>query len=85
MKTLSAADIDQAKLDPESIFHSPEDVLLATLSPEDKISILRRWEEDADALMRATGEGMEPDGNRRPPAELVVAIQAALEKLEGAA
>jgi hypothetical protein len=85
MKTLSAAEIAQAKLDPESIFHTPEEVLRATLSPEDKISILRRWEDDADALMRATGEGMEPDDTRRTPAELVVAIQAALETLEGAA
>jgi hypothetical protein len=85
MKTLSAAEIAQAKLDPESIFHTPEEVLRATLSPEDKISILRRWEDDADALMRATGEGMEPDDTRRAPAELVVAIQAALETLEGAA
>ena len=31
--------------------------------------------------MRATSEGMEPDGNRRAPDELVVAIQAALETL----
>lgn len=82
MKTLSAADIEQAKLDPASVFHEPEDVLQAALSLEDKKSILRRWEEDADALMRATDEGM-PSDNRRTPAELLVAIQAALETLDG--
>jgi len=84
MKTLSAADIEQAKLDPATVFHAPEDVLQAALSPEDKKSILRRWEEDADAQMRATDEGMEPSDNQRTPAELLVAIQAALETLDGA-
>lgn len=82
MKTLSAADIEQAKLDPATVFDAPEDVLAAALSPEDKTSILRRWEEDADALIRATDEGMQPSDNRRTPAELLAAIQAALETLD---
>lgn len=82
MKTLSAADIEQAKLDPASVFHTPEDVLQASLAPEDKKSILLRWEEDAEALIRATDEGMEPSDNRRSPGELLAAIQAALETLE---
>ena len=81
MKTLSAADIEQAKLDPASVFRHPEEVLRAALSREDKLSILRRWAEDTDALMRATGEGMEPSDNRHSPAERLVAIQAALETL----
>jgi hypothetical protein len=84
MKTLSASELDQAKLDPASVFHGPEDVLAAALSPDDKKSILRRWEIDADALMRATEEGMPPKDNRHSPAELLVAIQAALEALDGA-
>jgi hypothetical protein len=82
MKTLSADDIAQAKLDPASVFDGPEDVLQASLAPEDKKSILLRWEEDADALIRATDEGMEPSDNRRSPGELLGAIQAALETLE---
>lgn len=82
MTTLSTADIERAKLDPGSVFHGPKDVLHAALSREDKVSILRRWEEDADALMRATGEGMEPSDNRHSPAALLVAIQAALETLD---
>ena len=82
MKTLSAADIEQAKLDPATVFDEPKDVLHAPLSPDDKKSILRRWEEDADALIRATDEGMEPSDNKRTPAELLAAIQAALETLE---
>ncbi|HUU66245.1 MAG TPA: hypothetical protein VMW57_03045 [Methyloceanibacter sp.] len=84
MKTLSAAELDQAKLDPGSVFHGPEDVLSASLSAGDKKTILQRWEEDAEDLMRATGEGMPPENNRRPPAELLRAVQAALEALSGA-
>jgi hypothetical protein len=83
MKTLSAAELDQAKLDPVSVFHGPEEVLAASLSAEDKKAILLRWEEDADELMRATGEGMPPEDGRRSPAELLRAVQAALETLGG--
>lgn len=82
MKILSAAEIEQAKLDPATVFDKPEDVLRASLSPDDKKSILSRWEEDAEALIRATDEGMEPSENRRTPGELLAAIQAALETLE---
>jgi hypothetical protein len=84
MKTLSDAELEQAKLDPASVFDEPESVLTATLSPEDKKAILCRWEIDADALIRATEEGMPPSDDRRSPAELVAAIQAALETLDGA-
>jgi hypothetical protein len=81
MKTLSAAELDQAKLDPGSVFRGPEEVLAASLSDEEKKTILLRWEEDADDLMRATEEGMAPEENRRSPAELLRAVQAALETL----
>ena len=84
MKTLSPSEIDQAKLDPASVFHGPDEVLAAALSTDDKKSILLRWEADADALMRATEEGMPPADNRLSPAELLRAIQAALESLKGA-
>ena len=84
MKTLSAAELDQAKLDPGSVFHGPEDVLTASLSTDDKKTVLLRWEEDAEDLMRATGEGMPPEDNRRAPAELLRAVQKALEQLGGA-
>jgi len=84
MKTLSPLELDQAKLDPASVFHGPDEVLAAALSTDDKKSILLRWEADADALMRATEEGMPPSDNRLSPAELLRAIQAALESLKGA-
>lgn len=80
MKT-GAIDIEQAKLDPASVFHAPKDVLAAPgLSLEDKKAILTRWVTDAEALLRATGEGMPPAENRNP-AELLRAVHLALESL----
>jgi hypothetical protein len=81
MKTLSAAELEQAKLDPGSVFHTPEEVLEASLSPEDKKTILTRWESDTEALIQATDEGMPPDGRRKPD-DLLRAVQAALETLD---
>jgi hypothetical protein len=79
--TLAAKDFEQAKLDPASVFHSPEDVLrVAGLSTEDKRAILVRWADDAEALLRATGEGMPPADNRNP-AELLRAVHEAIESL----
>jgi hypothetical protein len=76
-------DLDKAKLDPASVFRAPEDVLVAPgLSPEDKKAILVRWEADAEALLRATEEGMPLSDNRRSPAELLRAVHEAIEALE---
>jgi hypothetical protein len=80
MKT-GTIDLDKAKLDPASVFHAPKDVLSAAgLSREDKKAILIRWEADAEALLRATEEGMPPADNRNP-AELLRAVHLALESL----
>jgi len=85
MTTATAIDFDKAKLDPASVFHAPKDVLNAHgLSPEEKKSILVRWQEDAEALMRATGEGMPPEG-KLSPAELLRAIHEAMETLDAKA
>ena len=74
-------DLNKANLDPASVFHTPKDVLRAAgLSIEDKKAILLRWEEDAEALLRATEEGMPPEDNRNP-AELLRAVHLALESL----
>jgi hypothetical protein len=75
-------DLDRAKLDPASVFSTPEDVLrLAELSVEEKRAILVRWEADAEAALRATEEGMPPADNRSP-ADLLSAVHAALLSLE---
>lgn len=80
--TSAAMDLDKAKLDPASVFRAPEDVLGAPgLSPEEKKSILVRWEADVEALLRATEEGMPPSENRSP-AELLRAVHEAMQSLE---
>jgi hypothetical protein len=82
MATVSNIDLDQAMLDPASVFATPKDVLEAHgLSPDTKKAILVRWEEDAQALIRATEEGMPPADNRRNPGELLRAVQEALQSL----
>ena len=80
--TFAAIDLDKAKLDPQSVFHEPRDVLRAPgLSPAEKKSILARWAADVEALLRATEEGMPPSDNRSP-AELLRALHEAMESLE---
>jgi len=80
--TSAAMDLDKAKLDPASVFRAPEDVLGAPgLSPEEKKSILVRWEADVEASLRATEEGMPPSENRSP-AELLRAVHEAMQSLE---
>ncbi len=81
--TSAAIDLDQAKLDPQSVFRTPNEVLAAQgVSPEDKKAILVRWEADVEALLRATEEGMPPSDNRSP-AELLRAVHEAIDSLEG--
>ena len=81
---MTGIDLDQAKLDPASVFRAPKDVLAAPgLSREDKKAILIRWEADADALLRATEEGMPPANNRN--GEMLRAVHEALERLEAGA
>jgi hypothetical protein len=82
MMTLAAKDLDKARLDPAAVFRAPKDVLGAPgLSPEEKKSILTRWEADIEALLRATEEGMPPSENRSP-AELLRAVHEAMQALD---
>jgi hypothetical protein len=88
MKTMGhaarAIDLDQARLDPASVFSTPHDVIAAKgLTQEDKKSILSRWEEDADALLRATDEGMPVE--HRSPGELLRAVHEAMQLLDPSA
>lgn len=81
--TRRAIDLDQAKLDPGSVFRAPDEVLNAEeLSAEDKRAILVRWEADTEALLRATEEGM-PPSDKRSPAELLRVLHEAMRQLEG--
>lgn len=58
-------DYNQAVADPTASFDSPADVLTAvSLTHEQKVEILRRWEADARELMVASDENM---GGGEPP------------------
>jgi hypothetical protein len=51
-------DIQAALQHPRSFFAEPKDVAAhPTLSPEDKLAILREWELDARRLSASEGEG----------------------------
>ena len=79
-------DLDKAKLDPQSVFSTPQEVIDAPgLTPDDKKAILVRWEADLEALLRATGEGMPPSESHRSPAELLRAVHGAIQSLDGSA
>jgi hypothetical protein len=80
--TIAVMDL-KAKLDPQSVFTAPHEVLGAPgLSPEDKKAILVRWEADVEALLRATEEGMPPSENRCGAAELLRAVHEAIQSLD---
>jgi len=77
-------DLDKAKLDPQSVFSTPQEVIDAPgLTPDDKKAILVRWQADVDSLLRATEEGMPPSGRHRSAAELLRAVHLAIESLHG--
>jgi hypothetical protein len=55
----SEIDLDKARLDPGSVFSSPEELMdHPGLKREQKIEILRRWAYDASELAVAEEEGM---------------------------
>jgi hypothetical protein len=56
---INMIDVNQAQLDPTSVFAHPKDVLSCTeLKRDQKIDILRRWAYDAKELETATDENM---------------------------
>ncbi len=57
--SLGAAEIEQALVSPSSVFDAPAEVVeTPALAKLMKIEILKRWELDARALLRATEENM---------------------------
>lgn len=77
---LTPRELEQAILDPGSVFATPEAVVVHEgLSRQQKIEILRRWEYDASENGVALEEGM-PDGE----SDLLRRILLALGQLAGA-
>ena len=50
--------VDRAKLSPARTFKSPMDVVETNFGCADKLAILKAWEADELALLRAEDEGM---------------------------
>lgn len=70
---------DDMLLDPANAFDAPEEVLAeGELSREQKIQVLRRWEDDARLLLTAQAEGMEPE---KSSSDVLGRVQYALESL----
>lgn len=62
-RSTAAIDLEQALLNPASVFDGPEAVLdHPGLSKEQKIEILRRWQYDAAEVSVAIEEGMPAHG-----------------------
>ncbi len=74
---------DDMLLDPADAFNSPEQVLdTEQLTREQKVQILRRWDDDTRQLLTAQSEGMT---SRDGASDVLKRIQQALEKLDAAA
>jgi hypothetical protein len=70
----SAKDYDQALLTPESVFTDPMDVVETdSLTPEQKMTVLKRWEANARDLEVASSESM-TGGERSRLADVGAAI-----------
>jgi hypothetical protein len=55
----SHVDLEAALGDPQGSFAEPQDVVAhSELTPEQKLAILRRWEQDALRLSASESEGM---------------------------
>jgi hypothetical protein len=63
----TGVDVKHAKLVPNAEFESPHDVVAdEDLSHENKAKILKQWEQDARALVRAADEGMAGEAPATP-------------------
>lgn len=84
-KPMTRPDIDQAMLDPMSVFATPEAVVdHPALTRSEKVEILQRWEYDASEIAVAAEEGMTaPEEASDAEEPLLRRITLALQELAG--
>ena len=71
-------DLEKAKLNPAAVFKTPQELVSSQeLSREQKLEILRRWEQDAMSMEVAEEEGMPG-----PQLKLLQPIRDALHALD---
>ena len=86
MTTKSEEIVDKAIKDPEKFYKTPESVLSDDrLTQEQKDKILRCWEQDQVAMMRADGENMTQKANASPAVEVLEKVKEAEKVLKNAA
>lgn len=69
-------DVEKAKLDPASVYSSPREVLSdSSITREDKIDILKRWEYDVREIMVAEEENMPADNSAVLLEEIIAALK----------
>lgn len=74
--------ISRALLDPAAEFETPNDILASSsMTREQKIEVLRRWEYDASELSVADDEGM-PPGKSVSVAEVLEALHQLVPKID---
>ncbi len=74
--------VKKAIEDPKKVYKRPEDVLGDwRLGKSQKERVLKSWEEDVKALMRAEDESMSKLDKKRPPDHILQDIHTAQEKL----
>jgi len=72
-------DLSKARLDPPSVFDSPEELVVEkSLSKAQKADLLKRWKYDAQRVLDSGSEGFGP----KKDGDLLRRIAVALETLE---
>ncbi len=62
----TAKDYDRALIAPEQVFESPMDIVNTdSMTPEQKLTVLKHWEANARDLQVANDENMTGPGNTR--------------------
>lgn len=76
-RSTSHVDFEQTLRDPRTFFAEPQDVVIhPQLSREQKLAVLRQWEQDALRLSTSESEGMS-GGEENMLGRVEIAIQAA--------
>ncbi|MEX1035872.1 MAG: hypothetical protein WDZ54_07945 [Sneathiella sp.] len=76
-------DLDKIREDPADHYETPHDVMNdRNLTPENQSEILKAWEDDIRALLRAEQENMPPADKPNSTAELLSNISKLRSQLE---
>jgi hypothetical protein len=80
----TAKDFDRALLSPSSVFDKPMDVVATdSMTPHQKLQVLKRWEADARDLEVATAENMSGgEPSRLPEVRKAIDLLCSLDRID---